>query len=431
MPSLAANISVAPETFSPFVPGFGSNYLFGLCLTLSLGLVLLSRVSLISREPSYPIVTLERDANDSNPAEEDFRLRGNEILEKGRAEYPGQPFWVHSDDGDLLILPGRLANDMRNVDELSFMEALKERLHASLPGFEPFQASSRGDQLVQVVTRKQLTKALSTISVLSQHEMNETADKLGSLLQARSLDRFPTRRPTLLIFGSVDQVVGCQTSPCTAWLGCQLNIVPEWKEHHLYTEILDIVARISARVFLGEHVCRNQDWLDITKSYTVQCFRAASALRQKPPSLRFLLHWFDPSCRMVRSYVTKARQIIAPVIRRRQELRREALARGDPLPTLTDAIDWFEEEADGKPYDPEIVQLTLSMAAIHTTTDLLCETMTNIARNPELFTQLREEISRVLKAEGWVKTSLYNLKLLDSVVKESQRLKPLNSGENV
>jgi cytochrome P450 monooxygenase-2 len=190
------------------------------------------------------------------------------------------------------------------------------------------------------------------------------------------------------------------------------------------------VARISARVFLGEHVCRNQDWLDITKSYTVQCFKAASALRQKPPSLRFLLHWFATSCRKVRSYVTKARQIIAPVIHRRQELRREALARGDPLPTLNDAIDWFEEEAGGKPYDPEIVQLTLSMLAIHTTTDLLCETMTNIARNPELFTQLREEISRVLRAEGWVKTSLYNLRLLDSVVKESQRLKPLNSGEN-
>lgn len=269
MPSLAANVSVIPETSSPIVPGFGSNYLFGLCLTLSLGLVLLSRVSLISKGPRYPIVTLERDANDSNTAEEDFRLRGNEILEKGRAEYPGQPFWVHSDDGDLLILPGRLANDIRNIDELSFMEALKERLHASLPGFEPFQASSRGDQLVQVVTRKQLTKALSTISVLSQNQMNKTADKLGSLLQTRSLDHFPTRRPTLLIFGSVDQVVCCQTCPCTAWLGCQLIIAPDWKEHHLYTEILDIVARISARVFLGEHVCRNQDWLDITKSYTV------------------------------------------------------------------------------------------------------------------------------------------------------------------
>ena len=64
------------------------------------------------------------------------------------------------------------------------------------------------------------------------------------------------------------------------------------------------------------------------------------------------------------------------------------------------------------------------MAAIHTTTDLLTETMQNIMLHPELVLELREEIVNVLSADGWKKTSLYNLKLLDSVIKESQRLRP-------
>lgn len=42
---------------------------------------------------------------------------------------------------------------------------------------------------------------------------------------------------------------------------------------------------------------------------------------------------------------------------------------------------------------------------------------------------MREEIIRVITEHGWRKTSLYNLKLMDSVLKESQRLKPVLSGK--
>lgn len=62
--------------------------------------------------------------------------------------------------------------------------------------------------------------------------------------------------------------------------------------------------------------------------------------------------------------------------------------------------------------------------AIRTPTDLLHQTMTDIALQPELFEPLREEVIRVLGSHGLKKTSFYNLKLMDSVLKESQRLKP-------
>lgn len=51
------------------------------------------------------------------------------------------------------------------------------------------------------------------------------------------------------------------------------------------------------------------------------------------------------------------------------------------------------------------------------------ETMIRIAQHPELFQVLRNEIVEVLGKDGLKKTALYNLKIMDSVFKESQRLK--------
>lgn len=91
----------------------------------------------------------------------------------------------------------------------------------------------------------------------------------------------------------------------------------------------------------------------------------------------------------------------------------------------------FEREAQGKEYDPTVAQLTLSFAAIHTTTELVSQVMTDISRNPEILTEVRREMVQVLRESGWKKTSLYNMKLLDSVIKESLRLKPTSIGREI
>ena len=96
-----------------------------------------------------------------------------------------------------------------------------------------------------------------------------------------------------------------------------------------------------------------------------------------------------------------------------------------------DAIDWFERTSNGRSYDPAMVQLVMSLAAIHTTTDLVCQTLMDIAQHPEILEPLREEISTILKEEGWRKTSLYKMKLLDSVIKESQRMKPIGISKSM
>lgn len=56
-------------------------------------------------------------------------------------------------------------------------------------------------------------------------------------------------------------------------------------------------------------------------------------------------------------------------------------------------------------------------------------TMVDIARNPKMFFPLREEVIKVLTTDGLKPTALQKLKLVDSCLKESQRLKPIQTGK--
>lgn len=203
----------------------------------------------------------------------------------------------------------------------------------------------------------------------------------------------------------------------------------EWQEINLGQTVLSIVSRLSSRVFLGPEICRNEAWLKITVMYSVDVIMAAERLRIFPKPLRRIVHWFLPGCQRVRSHVAEARSIIQPVIDARAREKRTAAAQGLPLPTYDDAIQWAEEESAKSKYDPAIYQLAIAGAAIHTTTDLVTQVIVNILPRPELVAALRAEMIDVLGREGWAKTSLYNLKLLDSVMKETQRLKPIQSGK--
>lgn len=136
---------------------------------------------------------------------------------------------------------------------------------------------------------------------------------------------------------------------------------------------------------------------------------------------RYVVHWFLPSCRRARALVRDVRGLLNPILEKRREIKRN----GSQSEEFDDAIEWFERTSKGATYDPVVAQLLLSVAAIHTTTDLICKTMSDLAKNPELIQPLREEIISVLREQGWKKTSLQSMKLLDSVLKETQRLAPV------
>lgn len=131
-----------------------------------------------------------------------------------------------------------------------------------------------------------------------------------------------------------------------------------------------------------------------------------------------------------------AADIILPIVEKRRALRAQLEKDGASEAELkavikNDGLEWFARMAsrDGTYYKPELAQLTLSVAAIHTTSDLVSQVIIDLAAHPEIIPELRAEIVAVLGSQGWRKTALYGLKKLDSCVRETQRLKPIMVGQ--
>lgn len=179
---------------------------------------------------------------------------------------------------------------------------------------------------------------------------------------------------------------------------------------------------------MGEELCRDEEWIKASSAWIVEAFRLRDIVGAYPRWFRPIVHWFMPSCWRLRKMLRHTQDVLNPHIDRREKAKVEAAKEGRTI-VYNDCIEWFAKEYKGK-YDPAIEQMTLTLVANHTTSDLTQQAMLDIAANPHLFKPLREEIVRVLSADGLKKTSLYKLKLMDSVLKESQRLKPVMIGKS-
>jgi cytochrome P450 len=192
---------------------------------------------------------------------------------------------------------------------------------------------------------------------------------------------------------------------------------------HLYQTALPLIAQVSIRAFLGPEFCRNQRWVEINTQYTIMALGAVNALRRWPRVFLPIVHWFHPQVKKTRALLNEARTILRPT----HEKRARELAAGKEAPP--DALTWFEELAKGQPYDPTVAQMTFTVASIHATTDLLCQILLDLTKHPKIVEALRAELVDAVVKNGWQQSSFSQLKLMDSVMKESQRLKPISQGD--
>ncbi|KAH8691177.1 cytochrome P450 [Talaromyces proteolyticus] len=291
-------------------------------------------------------------------AQERFVSDAYNIIKSGFAK-SADGFRLITDNGCKLALAPKYANEIRNIESLSFSDFIAREFHAHIPGFEPFRRATMNHQLFQEVVRTHLTQAL------------------------------------------------------------------EWHTLVLKPSVIQLIARLSSRVFLGDRICRNTDWLRIAINYMLDAHLAAASLRQWPKLMRPLVARFHPLCRKIRGELQEAREIITTVLQARQDLKATAMRSGQAIPQYNDAIEWMEGCAKGCVYDPAAAQLNLSTVALHTTSDLLTQVIYNLCGRDDLICALREEIITAIREEGWKSTTLYKLKLMDSTIKESQRLKPI------
>lgn len=204
----------------------------------------------------------------------------------------------------------------------------------------------------------------------------------------------------------------------------------EWHEIDLNMTMLRITSQVSSLIFLGPELCRNPKWLDITVSYTAKATGAARVLRQYPRFMHKVVHWFLRDCRDLRRMVNEARQTVAPILQKRREQKKAPNPAGAQF---NDSLQWYEDLASkrGISYDAATQQIGLSIGAILTSTDLVSQAMMDLSRNPESVEPLKHEIRRVVGDGDFNPTTLHSLKLLDSALKETLRIKPVAVGKSI
>ncbi|KLU88223.1 hypothetical protein MAPG_07210 [Magnaporthiopsis poae ATCC 64411] len=312
----------------------------------------------------------------------EFALDSQPVLEEAKTRFHGTPHKILSHMGPMIVLPENMTLAIKNTPALSFRRAFTGLLPFPLEGIsEAESVLDHPTELVQKVITKHLTKRLNTVT---KPLAEETSVAMKKNFKNNS----------------------------------------DWNEVLIVPTLVDIVSRLSSRVFLGPELCRDEEWLKLTDGYAVEQNKARLTLRIFPYWTRPIVYWFLPQCMSSRAMKKRARKIVEPLVAKRRQERQEAIAKNMPPPVHNDAIEWGDLEADPSSYDPTNFQMMLSFAAIHTTSTLLGQTLVKLAERPDYVQALRDEMIAVLPDGGWTKLTLYKLKLLDSAIKEVQRLWP-------
>ncbi|TLS27695.1 hypothetical protein PpBr36_01218 [Pyricularia pennisetigena] len=321
-----------------------------------------------------------------------YRLNGRKMVEEHAKTK--KPFQVITDTITKIFLPAEYVNEIKGIKELSFGRGIIAELLGEYPGFEAVSALGDESNIIQTVSRLNITTSL-------KHLTDEISDEASAALQEQLGDN-----------------------------------TEDWQEASVKPTVRNLNARLSARVFVGPELCRNKAWLEVSTSYAARSIIAVSKLQTWPRVLRWPVSFLLPECRVLQRMVADARRILAPIVANRNQPV-DAKQRGG------DTILWLQEALSKAnichKYSVADFQLSLSLAAIYTTTELLTNALFDIVSiGPDLIDELRSEIIQVFNGEGGIVSSnggemftkerLYKLRLMDSTLKETQRLRTSRLG---
>ncbi|KAI0425478.1 cytochrome P450 monooxygenase [Xylaria sp. FL1042] len=305
------------------------------------------------------------------------------IIRKGYNEFKDTMFLVRRNDADILIISNKYVDQLRNMPE--------ERI-------SPIEAHI-----------KNLLGHVSTTDIL-----------LNTNLHTRMLQQKLTTSLSLIMPIMKNE------------LDYALNVeLPknddEWVLVSVYDILLRLIARVSARVFIGYPDCRNEEWLSTSIHYTENVFITVMTLRMLPRYWHYVIAPFLPSYWRLQYNLRSAKRIIGPLV----EQRKRCAAQGEHpegYEVKQDLLQWMIDganESEGKPETMAHIQLVVTLASIHTTTMAATHALYDLCANPSYFDPLRKELVSALgETCGWQKTTLVKLRKMDSFLKESQRMSP-------
>lgn len=199
----------------------------------------------------------------------------------------------------------------------------------------------------------------------------------------------------------------------------------DWTDVTIYKTLVDIIAQVSGRVFVGPELCEDPFYLDCATNYTLDMIDSVTATKKIRPWLRPFLASRTPEMRRLHQKEKDLIEYLRPIIKQRQE------AAKDPnWEKPDDMSQWLLDRSAGDKLpvaEYARIQLSLIFAAIHTTSTTATNIFYTLAATPEYIDPLREEIRSVLaEHSGEITTkALQQMEKLDSYMKEVIRFFPI------
>ncbi|RDL36340.1 uncharacterized protein BP5553_05692 [Venustampulla echinocandica] len=214
---------------------------------------------------------------------------------------------------------------------------------------------------------------------------------------------------------------------CDKVFGILLPPSRDWTPLNGHSLLWPLVSRIMARTFVGPELWDSEEWHAVVSSY----FHAGLAASQRVrdgyhPWLRWTAKYFDKDIKAIYAVRRKGEELLKPVIDARiADARNQANGQG---PGFNDGVRWLVDayRAENKPIKAEQImqdEAFLVGASVHGITVNALSILFDLMDRPESLAEIQAEISQVhAEYGGWTRKSLGALRVMDSFMKESQRL---------
>lgn len=204
----------------------------------------------------------------------------------------------------------------------------------------------------------------------------------------------------------------------------------DWSQIMPFQVLLPIFAYTTAVVLYGTELCHDEDWMGMILAYIPSVMMAPISVTEKyHPSLRWLAKYFDTPTKSVIQLRRRAGELLQPTL----ATHAKGTASGKTSAS-GNAIQWLISRYQDKGKVPTLddlaqVILFVTVAATQTTPAVGASILFDLMDRPDSVTDIQEEISQVYDEKvGWTRSSLADLKVLDSFMKESKRVHTFTQG---
>nr|UGT01491.1 P450 monooxygenase [Claviceps purpurea] len=299
------------------------------------------------------------------------------LVNQGYRQHKNQPFRLLKMDMDLIVIPLKYANELRAVTS--------DKLDSLTASFD-----DNAGKVTQILVD----------SELHTH-----------VIQRRLTPRLPNIIPVMM--DELDHAFG------------QQNVGSGWIPVNPYEMVLRLSTRAAARLFVSEPICRDQDFLNSSASYSRNIFDTISTSRSLGHVITPYLGRWIPSIQAAQQQFQRIQKMLCSEVDRRRENPEGS--------TRDDFLQWCMELArtEDEAHAASVAHRTLgilSMAVVHTTAMASTHILFDLISDEDLKEKLREEQNQILK-QGWKnitqQEAMLSMRKLDSLMRESQRINPV------